>query len=136
MSSAPVTVLLTGLTAAYVARHDSNWDPEKLQKLLDESLVRLNEAPDLKADVCWIDADHDSIEEKFQSTFRDGTGKHGRAYDGALIGWGLRCDASLTVIFQDMVNAVRKTSPSTTLIFNGGQHDHLEAIQRTFPQLK
>ena len=55
---------------------------------------------------------------------------------GVVLGFGVRGNAELTVFFEEIVQAVREHAPQARLIFNTRPDDSVQAIQRSFPQVK
>jgi hypothetical protein len=55
---------------------------------------------------------------------------------GVVLGFGVRGNPDLTVFFEETVQAVREHAPQARLIFNTRPDDSLQAIQRSFPQVK
>lgn len=55
--------------------------------------------------------------------------------NGVSIGFGLRGNPALSVLFERMVNIVRLADPATVMMFNTGE-DLVEVVTRNFPELK
>ena len=132
--SRPVTVLLAGLTPESVLKFNPEINPAELQAALDQSLGPLEGRPNLKPTLCWLSTDDKNILEKWEAMLKQGPGNGSAQFDGVLLGWGLRVSPELTYALEDGINLVIKYSPSSKVIFSSGPTDHLEAIQRHFPQ--
>lgn len=131
--SQPVTILLVGLTVQSVLKKNPSINAEQLQGMLDKSLGPLNERPNLKPTLCWLDTADKNIMYKFEEVMKKGPEGSGAHFDGVLLGWGLRIDPELTYVLEDGINYVNKHSPSSKILFSSGPSDHLEAIHRHFP---
>ena len=132
--SRPVTILLAGLTPESVLKTHPEINPAELQAALDASLKPLEGRPNLKPTICWLSTDDKNILEKWERMLKQGPGDGSAYFDGVLLGWGLRISPELTYVLEDGINHVVKQSPSSKVLFSSGPTDHLEAIQRHFPQ--
>lgn len=58
----------------------------------------------------------------------------GKAWDGYIVGAGIRTTLELTVYFEQLVNASREIRPETKIGFNTSPKDIIPTIQRMFGQ--
>lgn len=62
------------------------------------------------------------------------TSLEGKKWDGIVIGFGVRGNPEMTVLFEEIVDAVRKHAPQAKLMFNSSPETSLDAIKRHFQQ--
>lgn len=130
----PVTILLAGLTPQSVLKSNPAINPTELQAMLDKSLKPLEDRPNLKPTICWLDPEDKNLMENYEAMVKRGPGEGSVHFDGVLLGWGLRISPELTYALEDGINIVLKHSPSSKIMFSSGPTDHLVAIQRHFPE--
>ncbi|KAF7978470.1 hypothetical protein HWV62_45593 [Athelia sp. TMB] len=125
MSPAP-SVLLIGLP----------WDhPEVAKQVPDPTIIRdgLNAiAASIRSagysyDFFPIGPDDASAKDALIAQMRE------KAYDGVMIGFGVRGAPELTVFFEETLNAIKDTLPKARLLFNSSPPSTLDAVKRNFP---
>ncbi|KAI8922507.1 hypothetical protein DFJ77DRAFT_538042 [Powellomyces hirtus] len=122
MSRTPV--ILVGLPSTHPAIPEEM--RSKVKVMLDKiSTDMANDAPDLDFHFVAISPE-DPISE-FHAALKKYNAK------GVVIGNGVRSAQPLTVWFEQLVNAIRETTPDAKILFNTIPTDTIDAIRRWFP---
>ncbi|OJD39835.1 ubiquinone menaquinone biosynthesis methyltransferase [Diplodia corticola] len=153
----PVTSLLTiGLDLDWAAAHlGHKLDMPTVRAAVAKGLQEFDAVPDLFHETYFFVPDDDdevdnNNQENDDDRIRDegrgvwaeserkirGGGHQGRPWDGVCIGWGLRGQPDMTVVFERMVNLVREASPGSRLVFAGPAADHFGTAKRNWPNLR
>ncbi|USW50088.1 hypothetical protein Slin15195_G034070 [Septoria linicola] len=128
------SVLFVGLEPTWVERNgiSSIPDPEKTYATIKASFEKLQRTEGLYMELHAINPDSRDNINDLKRKIRDGTGPEGgsKAWDGVLLGYGLRSDLSLTKLFEELVNYIHETLPGAKLLFSSNDEDHGEAVRR------
>ncbi|MFK0572208.1 hypothetical protein [Endozoicomonas sp.] len=58
------------------------------------------------------------------------TALQAQAYDGVMIGAGVRLDPEYLILFERLINAVHEAAPQAKICFNTNPQDTAKAVQR------
>jgi hypothetical protein len=102
------------------------WDPEPVAAAIERGLARFREnGVGVRACLVGLDGD-DDVESIIASALEAGS------WECVVIGGGIR-DASLTALFESVVNLVRELAPGAAIAFNSAPDDTFEAASRWIP---
>lgn len=133
--STPTSILIIGLDFAWTAVHRADQiDPATLRSKVQPAIQKLSGVPGLEPELYLLNPEKKEALDEIEAKMRAGHG--GKPWSGVIIGWGVRAFADTSPLLESLVNIVKDSSPESRLIFPDDAPNHLEAIQRNFPQLQ
>lgn len=133
--STPTSILIIGLDFAWTAAHRADQlDPATLRDKVQRGIQKLSSVPGLEPETYFLDPEKKEAVDEVEEKLRAGHG--GKPWSGVIVGWGVRAFADMSPLFESVVNVVKDSSPESRLIFTDSTPNHLEAIQRNFPQFQ
>lgn len=128
-----VSILTIGL--------DFDWAAANLQEKIDTAAVRAAVMKGLKTLDGVEGLTHDLylfVPDKEERVYVSEIEKklRERAWDGIVVGWGVRAQPDMTEVFERTVNLIKEVSPRSKLLFTGPAPDHFAAVKRNFPHLQ
>lgn len=111
-------VLVIGLDPARI----DGWDPAPVQTAIERGKARFEDLG-IEAEWCLVVLDEQPEETIVQALTR-------HAYDCVVIGGGIRTHEPLLLLFEQVVNLVRRHAPAAAIAFNRSPEDCADAAAR------
>lgn len=111
-------VLVIGLDPATIP----GWDPAPVQAAIARGQARFHDNG-VEADLCLVALDENAEDAIVTALTRED-------YDCVVIGGGIRKQEELLILFEKVVNLVRRHAPRAAIAFNTGPDDSADAALR------
>ncbi|KAF7975235.1 hypothetical protein HWV62_10200 [Athelia sp. TMB] len=136
IANSETSLLITTMSPASVLNVDLSWDHPEIVKQIPEPTVIRDGLTAVAASIRGagytygffpIGPNDAQAKDALVAQLRE------KQYDGVIIGFGVRGAPELTVFFEEAVNVIKDTLPTTKLLFNSSPLSSLDAVKRNFP---